>query len=245
MAVPSDRDTFKGYCLRKLGHPARRVNVTDAQVDDRIDEAIKFWWDYSIDGSNKTYVKYQVTDTDKANKYITLPDNILGAIRIFDMGLISSAVANPFNINYQFALNELYTIASSSMIPYYAMMTQLDLIQQMLVGQKPVRYDRIQNRLYVDMDWGNILAGQYLLVEAYELIDPEEFTKAYGDRLLQNYATALIKRQWAENLGKMEGTLPGDIKVNYQKMWDEATEEIEKLEAFIQEGNLPQAIFIG
>lgn len=245
MSIPDSRDSFKKWCLTKLGYPVLKVNVTPQQIDDRVDEALKFWWDYSIDGSEKTYFKYQITDQDKANKYITLPDNIMGAVRIFDIGVINSSIANPFNLNYQIALNDLYTLASSSMIPYYTMMVQLEMIQQMLVGQKPIRYDRITNKLYVDMNWDNLSAGMYLLVEAYEIIDPEEFTKAYGDRLLLNYATALIKRQWAENTGKFDAPLDADIKLNYQKMWDEATEEIEKIEQQIMDQNIPPGMLIG
>lgn len=82
MAVPNSRDTFKETCLRRLGKPVIEINVSDEQVDDRIDEALKYYWDYHFDGSDKVYYKHQVTQTDIANKYITLPDNILGVVSI-------------------------------------------------------------------------------------------------------------------------------------------------------------------
>lgn len=245
MAVPTTRQAFKDYCLRKLGAPVIRINVSDSQVEDRIDEGLSFWYDYAMDGSEKMYYKYQIQDADITNQYITLPENIIGATRIFDIGVISSAIANPFNLNYQIALNDLYTIASSSMIPYYTMMTQLELIEQMLVGQKPIRYNRMNNILYVDMDWTVFLAGQYLLVEAYQVIDPDVYTKAWSNRLLQNYCTALIKQNWSSNIGKMDTTLPGDVKINYQKIADEAEKEIAKWEQAIMDTNISDQMWTG
>lgn len=86
MAVPTSRSEFKEYCLRKLGKPVIEINVDDDQVEDRIDEALKMYWDYHFDGTEKIYYKHQVTSTDKSNKYITLPENIIGAVNIFDVG---------------------------------------------------------------------------------------------------------------------------------------------------------------
>jgi hypothetical protein len=245
MSVPATRTDFKNYCMAKVGMGAFRVNITNQQLDDRVDEALKFWWDYAIDGSEKVYYKHAITQPDIDSQSITLPDNIIGAVRIFDIGVLTSSVANPFNLNYQIALNDLYTLSSSSMVPYYAMMVQLEFIEQMLIGQKPIRYNRVTNILHVDMNWQAIPVGGYILVEAHQVVDPEVFTKAYGDRLLQNYATALIKQQLATNLGKTDGEMQGGIKVNYQKLWDEAAEAIEKYEGIIIGQNIPQGMWIG
>lgn len=245
MSVPATRQDFKNYCLRKLGAPVIKINVSDSQVDDRVDEALKFWYDYSIDGTEKVYFKYQIQQADIDSQSFTLPANIIGAVRIFDVGVITSAIANPFNLQYQIALNDLYTLASSSMIPYYSMMVQLEFIEQMLVGQKPIRYNRLNNVLYVDMNWGNFTVGMYLIVEAYQVIDPDTYVGAFADRTLQNYCTALIKQNWASNVGKTDTELPGVVKINYQKLWDEATADIEKYEQFIMAGNLPGALFMG
>ncbi len=245
MAVPTNRNEFKAYCLRKLGAPAIRVKVTETQVDDRIDEAIQTWGDYYFDGSEKVFYKHQIEQADIDSQSITLPENIIGAVRIFDVGVINSAIANPFNLNYQIALNDLYTLASSSMVPYYAMNIQLELIEQMLVGQKPIRYNRLNNVLHVDMNWQVFIPGQYILVEAYEVVDPDVYTGAWSNRILQNYATALIKQQWAQNEGIYDAELVGGIKVNYQKMAEEAAADIEKWEQFMFDGNLPEPINMG
>lgn len=230
MAVPSSRPEFKEYCLRKLGKPVIEINVDDDQVEDRIDEALKYYWDYHFDGSHRTYYKHQITSTDKANKYITLPDNIIGAVRIFPVGQ-SLNTMNLFNIRYQIALNDLYTLTTQSMIPYVMAMTHIQFLEEILVGKKPIRYERHRNRLHVDMDWDLAVEGEYLVVEAYEVIDPDVFTDAWGDRWLALYATALIKYQWGSNLTKFMGMqLPGGVQFNGEKILDDAKREIESLE---------------
>ena len=85
MAVPTSRSTFKEFCLRKLGKPVIEINVDDDQVEDRIDESLRYYWDYHFDGAERLYYKHLITSTDIANKYITLPQNIIGAVKIFEM----------------------------------------------------------------------------------------------------------------------------------------------------------------
>lgn len=231
MAITSTRDQFKEYCLRKLGKPVIEINVDDDQVDDRIDEALRYYYDYHFDGSDKIYYKHLVTDTDRANKYITLPENIIGAVSVFSIGDPMVRSDDLFNIRYQIALNDLYTLTSVSMVPYYMVMEHLSLISEMLVGKHPIRYTRHKNRLYVDMDWGNIQNGEYLLVEAYEIIDPNVYTDAWNDRWLQNYCTAKIKYQWGTNLTKFTGmNLPGGVQFNGEKILNDAQDEIQKME---------------
>lgn len=231
MAVPSSRVEFKEYCLRKLGKPVIEINVDDDQVDDRIDEALKFYWDYHYDGSERIYYKYQITETDKVNKYITLPENIIGAVSIFNIGDPAVRADDLFNIRYQIALNDLYTLTSVSLVPYYLVMQHLGVIQELLVGKQPIRYQRHQDRLYVDMDWNTLTVGSYIIVDAYGIIDPDVWTDAWGDRFLAKYATALIKRQWGNNLKKFTGMqLPGGIQFSGQQIYDEANEEIQALE---------------
>lgn len=231
MAVPATRDQFKEYCLRKLGKPVIEINVDDDQVDDRIDEALKYYWDYHFDGSERIYYKYQMTDADKANKYITLPQNIIGAVRIFPIGDVTVGTQDLFNIRYQIALNDLYTLTSVSMVPYYMVMQHLALVQEMLVGQNPIRYNRHRNQLWLDMDMNKIETGQFIIVEAYQVVDPDTYTDAWGDRWLGNYCTALIKKQWGNNLKKFEGLqLPGGVQFNGQKIYEEAEAEIKEME---------------
>jgi hypothetical protein len=247
MAVPTTRATFKEWCLRKLGKPVIEINVDDDQVEDRIDESLRYYWDYHFDGTEKVYVKHEIESTDITNKYITLPENIIGAVRVFPVGDPAMSSDDLFNIRYQIALNDLYTLTSVSMVPYYMVMEHLALVQEILVGQQPIRYNRHRNRLHIDTDWSNYKVGEFLLIEAYEVVDPDVWSDAWGDRWLQQYATAKIKHQWGTNLKKFTGmTLPGGIQFNGQTIFDEAKEEIEALEKeMISSYSLPVADMIG
>jgi hypothetical protein len=246
MAVPSSRETFKQNCLRRLGAPVIEINVDDDQVDDRIDEALRYYWDYHFDGTDKVYYKYQVTQTDKDNKYITIPDNIIGVVNIFNVGA-SLNTNNIFNIRYQIALNDLYTLTNVSLVPYFMAMQHIQLIEEILVGKKQIRYNRHKNRLYIDMDWDLVSVGEYIIVEAYEVINPDTYTDAWADRWLLQYTTALIKRQWGNNLKKYQGMqMPGGITFNGQQIYNEAIDEINQLEKeMIGSYSLPISDMIG
>ncbi len=230
MASPTTRSEFKEYCLRKLGKPVIEINVDDDQVEDRIDEALKYYWDYHFDGTERIYYKHQITANNVVDKYITLPENIIGAVRIFNIGdpMVSN---NLFDIRYQIALNDLYTLTSVSMIPYYMMFQHIQLMEQLLVGQQPIRYNRHTDKLYIDMDWEKVNVGNFLIVEAYEILDPDTYTDAWSDRWLSRYATALIKKQWGSNLTKFSGLqLPGGVQFNGDKIYNDAVNEIEAME---------------
>ena len=247
MAIPSSRQEFKDYVLRSLGRPVIEINVDDDQVEDRIDQALKYYADYHFDATERTYYKHQVTDADKVNKYITLPENIIGAVSIFSIGDPSVRSDDLFNIRYQIALNDLYTLTSVSLVPYYMVMQHLATIQELLVGRQPIRFTRHRNRLMVDMDWATLNTGEYLLVEAYEVIDPEIYTDVWGDRWLALYTEQLIKRQWGTNLKKYDGMqMPGGITFNGQKIYDEADADIKRMEEeMIMNYSLPVMDMVG
>ena len=247
MAVPASRSEFREYCLRSLGKPVIEINVDDDQVEDRIDQALKYYWDYHFDGTERIYYKHQITDSDKANQYITLPDNIIGAVRIFAIGDPAVSGGDLFNIRYQIALNDLYTLTSVSMVPYFMVMEHLALITELLVGQQPIRYNRHRNRLHEDIDWNKMDTGSFLLIGAYQVVDPDTFTDVWGDRWLYLYATALIKRQWGNNLKKFGNMqLPGGVVFNGQQVYDEADAEIKELERdMVTNLSLPAMDMIG
>lgn len=246
MASPTSRAEFKENCLRRLGKPVIEINVDDDQVNDRIDEALRYFWDYHFDGADKVYYKYQITDTDKTNKYITMPENIIGVVNLFPIGQ-SLNTNNLFNIRYQIALNDLYTLTSVSMVPYYMALTHVQFLEQFLVGQQPLRYNRHMNRLYIDMDWNIVNTGDHIIVEAYQVVDPDVYTKAWADRWLLRYAACLIKQQWGQNLKKFQGMqLPGGLTFNGQKIYDEATAERDALEhEMIYSYSIPVTDMIG
>lgn len=246
MAEPSSRDELKTRILQDLGSPVIEVNVADEQVENQIDTALRYFWDYHFSGSNPIYYAHAVTADDKTNKYISMPENTLAVVRIFPIGEALST-NNIFSIRYQIALNDLYTLTSSSMVPYFSAFQHIRLIEEILVGQKPVRFNRHRNILNIDMNWDVVNVGDYLMVECYELVDPTVYTDVWRDRWLIRYSTALVKKQWGNNIKKFSGMmLPGGVQMNGQQIYDEAVEEINQLEEeMIRTYSIPNALFIG
>ena len=246
--MPTSRTEFKDYCLRKLGFPVIEINVEDMQVQDRIDESFSYYWDYHFDGVERDFYKWSLTSTDIENRYLTVPDNIIGAVRIFDIGDALST-NNLFNIRYQIALNDLYDLTSfnQSLVTYFTNMQHIQFIEELLVGRQPIRFNRHTNRLYVDMDWEKMQAGEYVIAEVYKIVDPEIYNDVYKDRWLLNYATAKIKYQWGSNLSKFGGLqLPGGVSFNGSQIMNEAEAEINKLEAEMTSSySLPVTDMIG
>ena len=231
MATPSSRATMKEFCLRRLGKPVIEINIDDDQMDDRIDEALMYYQDYHFDGVEKTWLKHVVTETDKTNEYITVTDsNTIGIINIFDIGDATST-NNLFNVRYQIALNDLYDLSRYDLVPYFMNFMNIRFIEEMLVGKQPLRYNRHQNRLHIDMDWGKVTAGDYIIAEVYKKLDPDTYTDVWGDRWLSRYATALIKRQWGSNLTKFVGMqLPGGVQFNGEQILQQGLDEKQRLE---------------
>lgn len=248
MAVPTTRDEFKEYCLRSLGKPVIEINVDDTQVEDRVDQALRFYYDYHFDGTEKTFFKIEMTDDIRNNKYFDLPENIIGVVRAFPIGDPNTSSGDIFNIRYQIALNDLYTLTNVALIDYYMTMEHLSLVSELLVGKPQIRYNRHRNRIHFDETTGDLPKnGNFIVIEAYEIVDPTTFTDVWSDRWLQYYTSQLIKRQWGTNLTKFEGLqLPGGVTFNGRQIYDDAQAEISKLEEeMINNYSLPVMDMIG
>ena len=259
MAIPTTKSTFKEYCLRSLGKGVIDINVSDDQTDDRIDEALQYFAQYHYDGIEKVYLKHQITQEDvdrsKTNEtstatdskdssitasfsegkgFIPMPSAVVSVIQIFPFDNV--ATNNMFDIRYQLRLNDLYDFSSTSVIHYQMTMEHLDFLSHILVGEKPIRFNQHQNRLYIDMDYENdIDVGEFIIIECYRKIDPATYTDIFDDIYLKRYATALIKRQWGANLSKFSGiAMLGGVTMNGETIYSQAQEELEKLEEQIQ-----------
>ena len=242
MATINTRQTFKDYCLRRLGFPTIEINVDDDQVEDRIDDALQYWQDYHFDATQKIYYVKQLDATDMANKYIDMRPavtldasntsvNIIGVTRIFPIS-DSINTNNMFDLRYQLRLNELYDFTSASYVNYTLTQQHLRSLEIMFSGEVPIRFQRHMHRLYCDWGWGStVKLGTPVIAECYALIKPESFADVWNDRWLKEYATALIKKNWGTNLKKFAGVqLPGGVVLNGQTIFDEASEEIKALE---------------
>lgn len=231
MAQPSDRESFKEYCLRKLGAPVIEINVADEQVDDRIDEAISFFRDYHYDGSQLVYMKHQLTETELEQGWIAVPSRLLGITRIFDLGTSISTGSGMFNVSYQFVLNNLEQITGYDVTNYYMTMQHLEFLQEILVGKPLIRYNRHVDKLFIDIRKNTLKAGSFIIMEAYDIVDGAVYADFWRDRWLQNYAATLIKEQWGFNLTKFEGMqLVGGVTFNGTQILSDAREERLRLE---------------
>jgi hypothetical protein len=245
MAEITNRQQFTDYCLRRLGFPVVEINVDPDQVSDRIDDALQKFQDYHFDGIQKVYYIKKVLQSDIDQKYIDLSEaqdadgnhlEIVGVTRIFPIQDSQSTI-NMFDLRYQLRLNELYDFTSASYVNYTLTQQHLRSLELMFTGEVPIRYQRHIQRLYIDWAWGAAEApvGTTVIAEAYAIIDPEVYSKVWNDRWLKLYATALIKQTWGNNLKKFDNLqLPGGVTLNGTKIYDEATQEIEKLDEQMQ-----------
>lgn len=241
MATVSNRADFTSYCLRRLGFPVIDINVDDDQVQDRIDDALQYWQDYHFDGLQKIYYIKALQQTDIDNRYIDLsgtldeagnPMEIVGISRIFPI-TDSQATINMFDLRYQLRLNELYDFTSASYVNYTLTQQHLRSLELMFTGSVPIRFQRHMQRLYIDWGWGSNQSplGTVVVAESYAAINPDVYHNVWNDRWLKEYATALIKRTWGNNLKKFSGlSLPGGVALNGDKIYQEAADEIERLE---------------
>ena len=231
MPQPASREEFKDYILRKIGAPVIQVNVSEEQIEDRVDEAVSFWRDYHYNGSQMVYLKHELTQNDVDNGYIKLPPNILGISKVFDLNTSISASTGMFNVQYQFVLNNLTDLTSYGITNYYMTMQHLEFLQEMLVGKQMVRYNKHVNKLYIDVAKSSLSVGRYIIVEAYDIIDPDEYADVWSDRWLQNYASVLVREQWGLNLTKFTNMqLVGGVSFNGEQILQEARAEREKME---------------
>lgn len=231
MAQPANRQEFIEYILRKIGAPVIQINVSEEQVEDRVDEAVSFWRDYHYNGSQLVYLKHQITQQDKDQGYVKLPEQLLGISKIFDLDTSISMGTGIFNVNYQFVLNNLTDITGYSIQNYWMTMSHISFLQEWLVGKPMVRYNKHVNRLYIDTDSSSWNVGSYIIIEAYDIIDPDAYSDVWGDRWLQNYASVLVREQWGLNLTKFTNMqLVGGVSFNGEQILAEARAEREKME---------------
>ena len=161
--------------------------------------------------------------------YIVLPEFVLSVIQVYPFN--DKHNLNMFDLRYQLRLNDLYDLTATNVLYYEMVQQHIRLLDNILVGRQPIRFNQHMNRLYLDMDVDMINANEFLIIECYRKLDPTDFTDIYNDMWLKKYATALCKYQWGENLSKFQGIqLPGGVTLDGQQLKQEAQEEIQRLE---------------
>ena len=251
MAKPSSRAELITYCKRQLGEPVLQINIDGEQVNNVIDDTIQFFQENCYNGMERCYLRHNMnaedtarftgeitttsgtTDWEEATNYIPIPDHVVGITRVF--GLVSNSIrSNLFGVEYQLFLNDLYAFGSIDILNYYMTKEYLETLDMVLNNGsfQQFRYTMRRDRLYLDVDADFLAEGKYLLIEAHRMIDPNDATEMYNDMFVKRYATALMKKQWGQNLIKYNNVqLPGGLTLNGRQLYEDAIGEIEKIES--------------
>ena len=171
-----------------------------------------------------------VTNWYENSNFLQVPDSVIGIEKVFkfDSSTISTGM---FSIKYQLFLNDLYQFSSLDLLQYAMTKTYLEDIDRLLTTDKQIRFNQRQDRLYLDIDWSADDKDNWLVFECFRIVDPDSFTGIYNDSFLKRYLTALIKRQWGQNLIKFTGVkLPGGIELNGRQIYDDAQVELDKIQ---------------
>ena len=276
MAQPSSRQQLIDYCKRQLGAPVLQINIADTQVDDIIDTAIQYYQEYHYDGIEKMYLKHEftaedvvrfnetdeITSTDDPDgsvwenrkNFIEVPDHVIGIERVF--GVTSNLSSNEmWGLSNQYFLLDIFSFSSGYTfgnfdMSYYYMIKQYFETLDMVVnvgGLVQYRFNKRQDRLYLDIDRQRIKEGRYLVIECYRALDPAEWNQIWNDSFIKRYVTALMKRQWGMNLIKYNNVqLPGGITLNGRQIWEDGDAEVKDLEArMLTDYSLPPMDMIG
>ena len=271
MTQPSSRQGLIDYSLRKLGYPVVEINVDDDQIDDLVDDAIQYFNERHYDGIEKVFLKHQLSESElnsirtgvttttatstvgittlsytETNNFIKLPDHVIGVNNVFkiDSSTISSGL---FNIKYQLFLNDLYYYGALDLLNYAMVKTYLEDLSRLITPDIQIRFNKKNHRLYLDIDWSQMSPNNYLILDCYRMVNPADASSVYNDWWLKKYLTALIKRQWGQNMIKFQGVLlPGGVQLNGRQLFDDAVKEIEEAENQLKtEYELPPMDMIG
>jgi hypothetical protein len=183
----------------------------------------------------------------ETSNYLQVPPSVIGIQKIFHFDGTNTVTNNMFSVKYQLFLNDIYYWGSTELLTYAMVKTYLEDIDFLLTTQKQIRFNKRQDRLYLDIDWGSVSAGDYFVIDCYRTMDPNDYSRVWNDSFLKMYLTSLIKRQWGQNLIKFQGVkLPGGIELNGRQIYDDAQREIDVImEKMSNSYELPPLDMIG
>lgn len=197
----TNKEQFKGYILRALGHPLITVDVSDDQLEDRISEAVMFLQTYYWDGIQREYFKHQLTAQNLLDKYIPVPDHIWSITNVFSGSNSANGQPNIFDLEYQLRMNDMRDLTSTSIIYYEQVMEHIALLQNRLNAERQFTFNYLNGKLHLDLNWtAKMKEGAWIVAEAYAVLNPDDSPRMWNDRMFKEYTIALVKQQWAQNL---------------------------------------------
>ena len=165
---------------------------------------------------------------EENSNYLQVPPNIIGVNKIFTFDGTNTTTNNMFSVKYQLFLNDIYYWGTTEILSYAMTKTYLEDLDFLLNTQKQIRFNKRQDRLYLDIDWGSITENHYIIIDCYSTLDPNDYAKVWNDSFIKLYLTSLIKKQWGQNMMKFTGVkLPGGVELNGRQMYDDAQKEID------------------
>ena len=187
MAKPTTRATLQDYCLRNLGAPVIEINVDEDQIEDRTDDALQFYQEFHSDGVIREYLKHELTATDITNNYITVADSVTNIVRMLKINASSGSVL--FDMGYHMRMNDIFMLQglSTQLQSYEQSQQKLSLIDHTLNTEEHIRFSRHINRVHMDEGFGDLVAGEFIVLEVYSIIDPDKYTPS-----LSKVASALL-----------------------------------------------------
>jgi hypothetical protein len=164
------------------------------------------------------------------SNYLQMPPNVIGVNKIFMFDGANTITSSMFSVKYQLFLNDIYYWGSTELLSYAMVKTYLEDLDFLLNTQKQIRFNKRQDRLYLDVDWSSLRDSQYVIIDCYSTLDPNDYSKVWNDSFIKPYLTSLIKKQWGQNMMKFTGVkLPGGVELNGRQMYDDAQKEIDVL----------------
>jgi hypothetical protein len=208
-----------------------KYKVTQEDIDrgksgqDSVDAGIEFTSvTTNIVGTATTFNYFENSN------YLQMPPNVIGVNKIFTFDGTNTITNSMFSVKYQLFLNDIYYWGSTELLSYAMVKTYLEDLDFLLNTQKQIRFNKRQDRLYLDIDWSSLTTNQYFVIDCYSTLDPNDYSKVWNDSFIKPYLTSLIKKQWGQNMMKFTGVkLPGGVELNGRQMYDDAQREIDVL----------------
>ena len=174
-----------------------------------------------------TEVQFDYTEN---SNYLAIPPEVIGCTKVFHFDGSNTITNNMFSVKYQLFLNDIYYWGATELLTYAMTKTYLEDINFLLTTEKQIRFNQRQDRLYLDIDWSSITAGDYLIIDCWRAMNPNDYTRVWNDSFLKPYTVALIKKQWGTNLIKFAGVkLPGGTELNGRQIYDDAEKELTRI----------------
>lgn len=223
-------EKFVEYCLRKLGSPMIDINVDQSQIEDRVQDALQYFSEYHFNGVERVYLKHQITAEEAEGRFINTSELVTSVYKVHNVSY--STAESLFNLEYHLKLDTVFDLTSTQMLDYTLAMQHYQMIGNILgsdpKGGTSFTFNKHVNKIFIDTE---VNEGDFVLVECYRSLDPAEFTDVWNDMFMKRYATALIKQQWGANLIKFDNVqLPGGLTLDGNKIFEQATAEIEAIE---------------